>query len=561
MSMSRMAAAFTARAGARTVAALSATALMAGVLVGLSVRAEAAPVVVPDYFGTDHDDPRTAAAPIVRPDTPSCTVRIVDHGFRDFNLYTNDYTPPAACAGDWSKVVLTLHGAVAGRQFDRLGWLEIGGVPVLKTSTPEPSADGIEWKVEKDLTDYAAFLHSPQQVAMSLGNVVNDTYTGVLDIQVDLTFYTASPAWPAAHTADDVLPLTGETSSDGATNGAITVAPNTERLLAEVYATGSGGGCEEFWYTAAPTSNPDDYSCKTEQGPWREIQVYVDGRLAGIATPYPHIYTGGWSNPYLWYVLPAPRAFDITPVEVDLTPFVGTLTDSAAHQVAIKVVGAEGDGWSVPTGFLAWRDHGSTRVTGAVTSVDETAPSVVNTNGTDGDYLTADLDGSHALTVSGYARTSHGKVTTTVSREVGEQSHHYWTDGESKDGEQAKLTDAGFVRTQVGTATPKVARWNFHYLLDGLIDVTDAGDITTTMTLHDNGSQDTRTGTTRGPWHTWNHAFDGSATWNYLVPRDQRKATGWSEHDFTDRSNLGCWHGFIHTIQGWVTEQTGDTTC
>ncbi len=557
MSMTRMVAAFTARAGARSVAVLSAAALLAGTLVGMSVRAEA----VPDYFGSDHDDPRTAAAPIERPDTASCTVRIVDHEFRDFNLYTHNYAPPADCAGDWSKVVLDLHGAVAGRQYDRLGWMTIGGVPVLKTSTPEPSSDGIEWNVEKDVTEYAALLRSPRQVAMSLGNVVNDTYTGVLDIQIDLTFYGTSADWPAARVADDVLPLADETSSDGATTGTITVAPNTERLLAEVYATGSGGGCEEFWYTAAPEDNPDDYWCKTEQGPWREVQVYVDGRLAGIATPYPHIYTGGWSNPFFWYVLPAPRAFDISPVEVDLTPFVGTLTDGAAHQVAIKVVGAAGSGWSVPTGFEAWRDRGSTRVTGAVTSVKETAPSVVNTNGTDGDSFTADLDGSHALTVSGYAQTSHGKVTTTVSREVGEQSHHYWTDGEWTDVEQAELTDAGFVKTQVGTATPTVARWNYRYLLDGVIDVTEAGDITTTMSLNDKGSEDTRTGARRGPWHTWNHAFDGTASWNYLVPRDQRKATGWSEHDFTDRSESGCWHGFIHTIQGWVTEETADTTC
>ena len=42
--------------------------------------------------------------------------------------------------------------------------------------------------------------------------------------------------------------------------------------------------------------------------------MLLDGKVAGIAAPYPHIYTGGWSNPFLWYAQPAPRAFDIQPI-------------------------------------------------------------------------------------------------------------------------------------------------------------------------------------------------------------------------------------------------------
>src|SRR6266511_3371042 len=164
----------------------------------------------PAEFGADWDDPRTAAPPVDKPPTRSCTVQIVDHEFVNFDNYVNTFTPPAGCAGPWTKVVLHLDGAVKGRQFDRLGWLTIGDVMVFKTSTPEPSPEGIRWSVEKDISGYAPLLRSPQTVTMFLGNVVNDTFTGVLDIQVYLTFYTADFAHPAASTATDVLPLAGQ---------------------------------------------------------------------------------------------------------------------------------------------------------------------------------------------------------------------------------------------------------------------------------------------------------------------------------------------------------------
>ncbi|MBO7942587.1 peptide-N4-asparagine amidase A, partial [Streptomyces sp. S9] len=93
--------------------------------------------------------------------------------FADFDWHLGQIAPPAACPGPWSKVVLEMDGQVKGVQYDRLGHLEIGGVTVFSTSTPEPSRDGIGWHVEKDISGYAALLKSPQQVRMALGNVVN----------------------------------------------------------------------------------------------------------------------------------------------------------------------------------------------------------------------------------------------------------------------------------------------------------------------------------------------------------------------------------------------------
>ncbi|GDY61286.1 hypothetical protein SAV14893_006790 [Streptomyces avermitilis] len=191
--------------------------------------AEPAP---PAEFGTDWHDPLTAAPPIGKPATRSCQVTVAEAQFRDFTPYRGTYAPPRGCGDRWSRVVLRLDGKVRGRQFDRLGYLHIGGVEILRTSTPEPSPDGIEWSVEKDVTRYSDTFRQSRDVEMLIGNVVDDTYTGVIDVRATLTFYAADRTNGPAATPDRVLTL-----ADGTT---LTTPRNSERIVAEVYATGSG---------------------------------------------------------------------------------------------------------------------------------------------------------------------------------------------------------------------------------------------------------------------------------------------------------------------------------
>jgi hypothetical protein len=451
-------------------------------------------VAPPAQFGTDWDDPRTAAPPITKPAGPSCTTTIVDTQFRDFTPYTSNYVPE--CRGE--KVVLRMDGAVKGRQFDRLGYLKIGGVAVFKTSTPEPSPDGIEWSVEKDLSEYASLLTRPEPVEMLIGNVVDDTYTGVLNIKVTLTFYGGRPA---VH--PDVLPATQA------------IPRNTERLVADVYATGSGGGCEEFWYLTTPTGVP--YSCPADNGPYREVQIRIDGVLAGIAAPYPHIYTGGWSNPFLWYVLPAPRAFDITPIRYDLTPFVGRLTDGKAHAIDVSVIGvpAGQTGWDAPITLLAWRDPHRSRVTGELRTSTE---SPLRNDPVYTDHVLT-TTGGHRFAATGYLDTSHGRVTTTVTRAIANTSTHRWNEGETSDSLQAVWTDQSSVTVRAGRSRPSVTPTLLRYGLTGSIEITGADRLTSTMSLSD-------AATTSRSWllDTW----QGTASWTLNVPREDRQATGTS---------------------------------
>ncbi|MHC3467808.1 peptide-N4-asparagine amidase [Streptomyces sp. 7R007] len=521
---------------------LAGATLLAGSLLGATPAQSAGPASrsadVPAEFGSDWHDPVTAAPPVAEPAGKSCQVTLAEAQFRDFTPYKGTYTPPRGCGDRWSKVVLRLDGKVKGRQYDRLGYLHVGGVEILRTSTPEPSPDGIEWSVEKDVTRYSDTFRDPGDVEMLIGNVVDDTYTGVIDVKVTLTFYAGKPAEAAP---DKVLTLSGD--------GTLTTPRNSERVLAEVYATGSGGGCEEFWYLAVPDKAP--YSCQADGGPYREVQITVDGQLAGIAAPFPHVWTGGWSNPFLWYVIPGPRAFDVQPIAYDLTPFAGVLNDGRPHRVEVSVVGvpAGQSGWSAPVNILVWQDAHRARVTGKLTALK--AGGLANSSTyTPGSEERVDTDAGHRLTVSGYVDTSHGRVTTTVTRTLANTSTHRWTDGENVDGLDATWTDDESV-----TVDGRTTRTHRTYTMNGTTTLGDDARLRTVLTLGDRAAVTETRGGRRTAWSRLDDTYTGDATYTTGVPREERHAVGTTSERYRLYGSSGCYDRALTTVQGVLTEE------
>ncbi|MGW6736404.1 peptide-N4-asparagine amidase [Streptomyces sp. NPDC055013] len=507
------------------------------------------PTNIPAEFGTDWHDPLTAAPPVTQPSGKSCQVTVAEAQFRDFTPYKGTYTPPEGCGDRWSKVVLRMDGKVKGRQYDRLGHLQVGGVEVFRTSTPEPSPDGIEWSVEKDVTRYSDTFRRSQDVEMLIGNVVDDTYTGVIDVKVTLTFYAGRPA---AGTPDRVLTLR---------DGALTTPRNSERIVAEVYATGSGGGCEEFWYLSAP--EPAPYSCKADGGPYREVQIKVDGQLAGIAAPFPHVWTGGWSNPFLWYVTPGPRAFDVKPIEYDLTPFAGLLNDGRPHRVEVSVVGVpEGQsGWSAPVNVLVRQDAKSAHVTGKLTA-HKVGDLTNSSTYKPGSEHRVNTEGGHRLTVAGYVDTSHGRVATTVRRSLANSSAHRWTDGENLDALDATWTDDQSV-TVDGRGSARTTRIQRTYTMDGSISIGANDRLRTVLTLGDRAAVVTTEEGRRTSWSWLDDTVEGDAAWTLNVPRDQRHAVGTTSERYRlygsggpggSRGSGGCYDRSVTSVQGVLTE-------
>lgn len=378
----------------------------------------------------NYQNPVTAFAPVSRPDTPHCTVTAMQHDFANSygQPFVGTLTPPAACPGPWTKVVLDWSGSVAGRQYDRLAGVWIGGTEVFRTSTPEPDPAGISWHVDAEISRFIPLLHTPQPLVVDLGNIVNDTYTGIYHMTLTVTYYQADHRHPAAQTADQVVPVSqGGTTSAGwwsLTTGqtatqSVTFPRNLTNATLEVFAR--GGGCEEFWYTNVPDSYNATHSSYglCGGGPYREVQVEVDGRRAGVAQPFPAIYSGGIS-PLMWRPIMSVDSLRTQPYSIDLTPFAGLLTDGKPHQLTLLPPAGITDVWTMDGTLFLNTDHHAAQTSGALTAdtiaATPTITSTVTSPDTTTDVITTNA--ARNWTVSGYVDTSAGRITTTVTQHV-----------------------------------------------------------------------------------------------------------------------------------------------
>ena len=353
------------------------------------------------------------------PATAACTTTIVKD-FRFHNTaywddppFTGDYVP--SCSGPWSKVVLTMSAAVrTGTQFDRTGDVLIGGVELLHFTTPEGEAGETDWTIQRDVTAYAGVLTQRQPTYFIIGNQTDDTYTGDFYGSLALTFYAVGATAPAAPTPT-VIGLNEQLNRGLPTVSAgkqlttrVAVPVNTTQLTAEVFASGHGAEEEDWWN--AP------FACVSGGIPYREVGVRVDGQLAGIAPVFPTIYTGGY-GPDFWRPIPSPRALNMRPYELDLSPWIGLLTDGHFHEISLGVIGQDGcEGyWFLGGNLLATTNTANNgRTLGAITSYDAAALPTSTTLGAQADTLSDRTTSAHHLDVTGWIRPAGALAPTTV---------------------------------------------------------------------------------------------------------------------------------------------------
>ena len=375
-------------------------------------------------------DTATADPPVARPPTQPCVVQLFDDvAFADFSPKAFAYDPPSACPGPWAKVVFQADFSVtAGRQFDRTASIWIGGTNVYFGTTQEPSRTvSPTWHVERDLTDYSALLAGPQPGEADLGNLVNDTFTGIISASASLQFYPLERRAAAPRTADIVLPL-----SDRVTGGTVTLPTtdsrlvrtfdmpqNIERAVLDVYAQSQAS--DEFWYTCVP----DELGAQLQScggTAFRETEITIDGEPAGVAPVYPWIFTGG-IDPLLWRPIPGVQTLEFVPYRVDLTPFAAILSDGRPHEVALGVFNAS-DNFSVTAALLLYLDRASDHVTGdlvANTLADAPSPVIANDIATAADGSisgSVSTTSSRSFTIAGFVDTSHGRVRTQVQQSI-----------------------------------------------------------------------------------------------------------------------------------------------
>ncbi|WFD28679.1 hypothetical protein MNAN1_003692 [Malassezia nana] len=292
-------------------------------------------------------------------------VTLMEHTFGNSNdkPFSTHYVPPDC---NFNRVVIHFNSTVKGRQYDRLGIMYLGSTEVWRTSTAEPTESGVHFAYDKDLTAYMSLWKKNQTLLFDLPNFVDDTYTGEYRTTLTAHFWHEKHAPKAA---DKILPISAENGQEGRTS--VFQLPKQRAMVyhhiskkavhAHVSISATGQQDEEFWYTNVFNKFKDEFGAGEQAlpagGPFREVQLLIDGYLAGVAWPMPVIFTGGIA-PNLWRPTVGIDAFDLREQEIDITPWLPYLTDGKSHTFELRVVGIR-QGQRLNSTHLVTADIGS----------------------------------------------------------------------------------------------------------------------------------------------------------------------------------------------------------
>ncbi|KAJ4413390.1 hypothetical protein N0V85_003585 [Neurospora sp. IMI 360204] len=323
---------------------------------------EVAPPVLMPYGPADSD----GTTPIPAGSTQkACNVLLMRHDFA-FSYgdpYIGDYTPPSC---KFNRVVMNFTVVSEGRQYDRLALMYLGDTEVWRTSTAEPVVPpGIRWEYLKDMTEYLSLWQQKQKIIFDLGNLVSDKYTGIFNTTLTATFFYTNVAANAAPPSDLIIPISARQSANNAvsqftlpaqnaTNTISNFPRNARRAVFSISANGQGN--EEFWWSNLLQSDVNAFSDTVGElpgySPFREVQVLIDGQLAGVYWPFPVIFTGG-VVPSLHRPIAGIEAFDLKEHEIDITTWLAVLTDGKPHEFTIRIAGINDTQSSSSSGHTA----------------------------------------------------------------------------------------------------------------------------------------------------------------------------------------------------------------
>eukprot|EP01018_Ginkgo_biloba_P001122 Gb_22822 [translate_table: standard] len=365
----------------------------------------------------------------VPPEQNPCSVLILHH---DFGYTINKppvevpYNPPTECLKKWSKVVLEWKATCKGKQFDRIAAVWLSGVEIFRTCTAEPTPTGIEWTVEKDITKYSALLNTPKTLVVELGNIIDQTYTGMYHVNITLHFYQHKGQMsPSLNPADLVLPISNASPEDGGywfqlqnasdvQSRKLQVPLNVYRAVIEIYVSFHMN--DESWYANPPNEyvEANNLTNTPGNGAFREVIALIDGVVVGAVWPFPVVFTGG-VNPLFWRPIVAIGSFDLPTYDLDITPFVGQLLDGKHHTFSLGVTNAL-NVWFVDANLHLWVDKKSAKTSGKLMEyeVPPYQPSLIsNFKGLDGSFETY---AERQISYMGWVESSHGNLTTQFTQ-------------------------------------------------------------------------------------------------------------------------------------------------
>lgn len=155
-------------------------------------------------------------------------------------------------------------------------------------------------------------------------------------------------------------------------------------------------------------------------GPFREVRMLVDDKVAGVAFPYATIFTGG-ILPTAWRPITSYGALDLPTYFLDLTPFVPVLADGKPHNISLDVVSAESNhtinaNWYVSGNLQVVTDASGKPTTGNITKYTADPYAVTTTTGNtgqDGD-LNVTVKATRQIHIESTITSGSGKTTDVV---------------------------------------------------------------------------------------------------------------------------------------------------
>lgn len=362
-----------------------------------------------------------------------CEVQLMNYSFGNSyeKPFIGEYTPPPC---RFNRVIMNFTATSQGHQFDRLAIMYLNDIEVWRTSTAEPNKAGISFEYIKDMSAYLTLWKTPQKLIFDLGNLIDDTYTAPFNTSLSATF---SMVNTAINPADQIIPVSSRRSDSNAPSvfrlppdvaaNNITLPRNINRAVFSVSACGQGS--EEFWWQNVLQSNTESFKNITLYGysPFREVQLLIDGHLAGVQWPFPIIFTGGVA-PGFWRPIVGIDTYDLREHEIDITPWLAILSDGQSHKFEIRVVGIQdtgeemgtltefvGDNWLVSGKIFLWQDSEAGELTtGSELDIKITDPVIKISNSITqnaigaNETLTYTVDVSRTISITSKINTAKG---------------------------------------------------------------------------------------------------------------------------------------------------------
>lgn len=394
--------------------------------------------------------------------------------------YQGKYTPPSC---KFNRVAMKLTVVSKGVQFDRLAVMFLGDIEVWRTSTAEPNpSSGIAWTYWKDMSLYSTLWKTPQRVIFDMGNVVDDTYTAQLNMTLTATFYHDSAESFGAKYPDKIMAISRHRGhanqpsyfhypSDTPVSH-LSFDKDVVRAVVSIAATGQAN--EEFWWANISDHTADTYTVQgrrlPDKGSFREVRLFIDGKLAGLVWPFPVVLTGGIS-PALNRPIVGIQAFDMLEAEIDVSPFLGVLCDGKDHEFKMQVVAANnsapGSYWVLSGKVFTWTDELGRHTKGGPPDI----------HIYDSQYSAKQLTISDGITY-GQVVKRHLHINSTLTIAGDENTSYAWTqrfsmtnDGILKDGANYQNVDAVYEGESTAESSGDAAFYNgFIYPINMTID-------------------------------------------------------------------------------------------